>query len=64
MLLNEEASNFLLRDFKKENFQLAYALAAIWPESSPERLFTNGLMSVNKVAFLLANLNPDFAMEN
>ena len=47
MLLKEEASNYLLWDFKNEIFQLIHAfkriLATIWLESSLERLLTNGL---------------------
>ena len=48
MLLKEEASNFLLWDFKNEIFQLAHALAAIWLERSLERLFTKGLHYFNE----------------
>ena len=46
MMLKEEASNFLLWDFKKWNFSAHSRLtnlAAIWLESSLERLFMNGL---------------------
>ena len=44
MLLKEEASNFLLWDFKNENVlarSCLRILAGIWLESSIERLFTN-----------------------
>ena len=45
MLLKEEASNFLLWDFKNEILKL---LAAIWLESSFERLLTNGIHYFNE----------------
>ena len=53
MLLKEEASNFLLWDFKNEIVQLTSVLknnilAAIWLESFLERLLTNGLHYFNK----------------
>ena len=53
MLLKEEASNYLLWDFKNEIFQLTLKgiiiLTAIWLESSLERLLTNGLHYFNKL---------------